>query len=68
MMLKQGANNIDTRVKMFTGKNPEKNSIQLNSVLWNMKEPRQLFFEVDDHYSSLLSFLTYLLKTYNYTK
>ena len=68
MMLKQGANNIDTRVKMFTGKNPEKNSIQLNSVLWNMKEPRHLFFEVDDHYSSQLSFLTYLLKTYNYTK
>ena len=39
-MLKQGANKIDTHVKMFRRENPEKNSIQLNSVEWNMKEPR----------------------------
>ena len=32
IMLKQDANNIDTHVKMFKGENPEKNSIQLNSV------------------------------------
>ena len=32
IMLKQDANNIDTHVKMFEGENPEKNSIQLNSV------------------------------------
>ena len=38
-MLKQGANNIDTRAKMFKVENPEKNLIQLNSVQWNIKEP-----------------------------
>ena len=32
-MLKQGTNNIDTRVKMFTGENPEKN--QTNSTQFN---------------------------------
>ena len=49
-MLKQGANNIDARVKVFEGENPEKkNSIQLNSVQWNMKEPGQLFFKVRAH-------------------
>ena len=38
-MLKQGANNIDTCAKMFKEENPEKKSVQLNSVQWNMKEP-----------------------------
>ena len=46
MMLKQGVNNIDTRVKMFIGENREKNSIQLSSVQWNIKEHGQLFFKV----------------------
>ena len=32
-MLKQGTNNIDTRVKMFKGENPEKN--QTNSTQFN---------------------------------
>ena len=34
MMLKQGANNIDTLVKMFKGENPEKklNSAQLSLI------------------------------------
>ena len=49
MMLKPGANNIDIRVKMFKGKNLEKNQIQLNSVQWNMKEPGQLFFKLGVH-------------------
>ena len=49
MMLKQGANNIDARVKVFEGENPEKNSIQLNSFQWNMKDPGQLFFKVRAH-------------------
>ena len=31
-MLKQGANNNDTRVKMFKGEKPEKNSTQLSSM------------------------------------
>ena len=48
-MLKQGANNIVTRVKMFKGEHPEKKSIQLNSVQWNMKKPGQLFFKVGVH-------------------
>ena len=46
MMLKQGANNIDTRIKIYKGENPEKNSILLNSVYWNMEEPGRLFFKV----------------------
>ena len=49
MMLKKGVNNIDTVVKIFKGENPEKNSIQLNSVYWNMIEPGQLFFKVGFH-------------------
>ena len=65
-MLKQGANNNDTRVKMFKGENPEKNSTQLSS----MKHERtwELFFKVGVHWSSQLNLLTHLLKTYNYNK